>query len=43
MVPKEAKYYDLDFLPSDLSVYNHIIYERPLDIAIHWRRPHEFL
>ena len=36
-----AKFYDLEFLPCDLSVYNHIMIERPLDIAIHWRRPEE--
>jgi hypothetical protein len=35
------KFYDLEFLPSDLSVYNHVMIERPLDIAIHWRRPDE--
>ena len=29
------------FLPCDISVYNHIMIERPLDIAIHWRRPDE--
>lgn len=37
------QFFDLDFLPHDISVYNHIDFEKPLDVAIHWRRPHEFL
>lgn len=37
------QYFDLGFLPHDISVYNHFEFEKPLDIAIHWRRPHEFL
>ena len=37
------KFVDLEFPPSDLSVYNHVNAERPLDVAIHWRRPDEFL
>ena len=41
--PAAKKFYDLDFLPSDLSVYNHVIQDAPLDIAVHWRRPEEFL
>jgi hypothetical protein len=43
MIGAAGKYFDLEFLPCDLSVYNHVIYERPLDIAVHWRRPTEFL
>ena len=39
----DEKFYDLDFLPCDLSVYNHVLQIRPLDSAIHWRRPQEFL
>ena len=37
------KYVDLEFLPSDISVYNHVAMDRPLDVVIHWRRPEEFL
>lgn len=40
---RQKKFFDLEFLPSDLSVYNHINNERPLDLAIHWRRPDEFV
>jgi hypothetical protein len=35
------KYFDLDFPPSDSSVYNTDI-DSQYDIAIHWRRPEEF-
>lgn len=40
---KRSQYFDLEFLPCDLSVYNHVMVENPLDIAIHWRRPVDFL
>ena len=40
---KNALFYDTEFRPLDNSVYNHAFFERPLDIAIHWRRPSEFL
>lgn len=39
----EQSFIDLDFLPSDISVYNHVQAEKPLDVVIHWRRPQEFL
>jgi calpain-15 len=40
---ENAKFLDLEFLPVDQSVLKHVNTERKLDIAIHWRRPDDFL
>jgi hypothetical protein len=38
----KSKFIDIEFIPSDSSVYN-TLNSYPFDVIIHWRRPEEFM
>lgn len=40
---RETVFFDIEFPPNDTSVYTNIVNDKPFNVAIHWRRPQNFI